>query len=107
VEKKLVQSGEQPSNPIHMNPGMIIHKDYAGSELPENEWKLVNRITGLELVNRFPKLQVERAFVRWSARAGKAVTLALWSSKKTLAPHETVSLEADYGLTSRKVDKAC
>jgi hypothetical protein len=99
VEKKLIQSVEPSST--RMDPGMQIRKDYTGPDLPDNEWKLVNRTTGLELVNRFPRLQVERSFIKWGARADKGVILGLWSKKKTLAPSEKLRLEADYGLTQR------
>jgi len=57
--------------------------------------------TNLVLVNRFPKEQVSRCFARWTGKTENSVTLGLWSAKSTLAPGETLKLEADYGIRTR------
>jgi hypothetical protein len=56
----------------------------------------------LAVVNRFPKDQVTRCSLNWTAKADYRVTMGLWSAKRTLAPGETLKLEADYGISPLK-----
>jgi hypothetical protein len=92
VHQKVAQSGQEPSG----------SKVYDGPEQPDGEWMLLGAGTGLVLVNRFPKDQVSRCFTDWTGKAENAVTLGLWSAKRTLGPGETLKLEADYGIHNPK-----
>lgn len=71
---------------------------YTGSSQPDGEWRMVNPKPGLMLVNRFNKVQVERCFLRWSAKNQNSVSLALLSPKRRLEPGESMRLDADYSL---------
>ena len=91
VDQRLIEPGQEPK-------GSIV---YDGSDLPEGEWKVSEAGTDLFLVNRFPKQQVSRCLARWAGKTDNSVTLGLWSAKRTLAPGETLKLEADYGVSTR------
>ena len=69
---------------------------YDGSAQADGEWALSGFGTGYAVVNRFPKEQVTRGLMIWSAKAQNLVRMGLWSVKRTLAPGETLNLEADY-----------
>jgi hypothetical protein len=88
VEQRLIQPGQEPTG----------SKVYDGSERPDGEWMLSEAGRGLILVNRFPKDQVSRCFAHWTGKAENAVTLGIWSAKRTLAPGEGLKLEAKYGI---------
>jgi len=91
VEQRVIEPGQEPR-------GSIV---YDGSELPEGEWILSGVGTDLVLVNRFSKEQISRCFARWTGKTENSMTLGLWSAKRTLAPGETLKLEADYGVCAR------
>jgi hypothetical protein len=92
VEQKLIEPGQEPR-------GSTV---YDGPEQPDGEWMLSEAGAGPVLVSRFPKDQVSRCFARWTGKTENVVTLGLWSAKRTLAPGETVKLEADYGIPKEK-----
>lgn len=91
VEQRLIEPGQEPRG----------SKVYDGSELPEGEWRACDVGPDLTLDNRFPKGQVSRCFARWTGKAENSLTLGIWSAKRTLAPGETLKLEADYGISAR------
>ncbi len=91
VEQKLIEPGQEPRG----------SKVYDASEQPDGEWVFANPGTSEGVVNRFPKGQVSRCFAQWAGKSEPAVTLGLWSAKRTLAPGETLKLEADYGIPKR------
>ena len=91
VDQRLIEPGQEPK-------GSIV---YDGTNLPEGEWKVSEAGTDLFLVNRFPKEQVSRCWARWAGKTDNSVTLGLWSAKRTLAPGETLKLEADYQVSTR------
>ena len=90
VEKRLIEPETQPSG----------SESYTGARRPDGEWRIVNRPTGATLLNRFPKDQVERCNLSWTAKAQKRVTLDVWSNQHTLKPGDSFQLEADYGLSA-------
>jgi len=69
---------------------------YAGSEQPDGEWTLNGMGTQMAVANRFSKDQVTRCSLNWTGKAESLVTMSLWSAKRTLAPGESLKLEADY-----------
>jgi hypothetical protein len=92
LEQRLIEPGQEPGG----------SKVYDGAERPEGEWRVSEAGPGVVLVNCFPKDQVSRCFARWTGKAENAVTLGLWSVKRTLGPGETLKLEADYGISHTK-----
>jgi hypothetical protein len=91
VEQRLIEPGQEPWGA----------KVYDGSELPDGQWMVSGIGNGLILANRFLKEQVSRCFARWTGKAENSLTLGIWSAKRTLAPGETLKLEADYGVRPR------
>jgi hypothetical protein len=89
VEKAVLMPGEEPTG----------SQWYAGSDQPDGEWALTGVETQMAAVNSFPKYQVTRTFMNWTGKADSRVTLTLWSAMRTLAPGETLELEADYGIS--------
>ena len=75
---------------------------YDGQEQPDGEWTLSGFDNGLSVVNRFPKDQVTRGLMIWSAKGQNLVRVGLWSAKRTLKPGETLTLEADYAIRKPK-----
>jgi hypothetical protein len=73
-----------------------------GSEQPDGEWTLTGAGAQMAVVNSFPKDQVTRCSVNWTGKADSRVTMALWSAKRTLAPGETLKLEADYEISKSR-----
>ena len=92
VEQKLIEPGQEPRG----------SQVYDGAAQPDGEWVLSGAGTEETLVNRFPKEQVSRCFAQWQGKTENAVTMGLWSAKRTLAPGETLKLEADYGVHTPK-----
>jgi len=92
VEQKLIEPGQEPRG----------SKVYDGLEQPNGEWVFADAGTGEGLVNRFPKDQVSRCFAQWTGKTESAVTMGLWSAKRSLAPGEALKLEADYGIHKAK-----
>jgi hypothetical protein len=89
VQKAVWSPGEELSD----------SQSYADSDQPDGEWTLTGVETRMAVVNSFPKEQVMRAYVNWSGRADSRVTMTLWSARRTLAPGETLKLEADYAIS--------
>jgi hypothetical protein len=88
VAQKLIEPGLEPRG----------SKVYDGAEQPDWEWVLSGAGTDEALVNRFPREQVSRCFVQWTAKTENAATMGLWSTKRSLRPGESLKLEADYGM---------
>ncbi|SPE37858.1 Glycosyl hydrolase family 67 (modular protein) [Candidatus Sulfopaludibacter sp. SbA6] len=72
-------------------------ESYNGGDQPDGEWRVVNRRGGLVMVNRFPKEQVGRCSLTWTAKSENRVGLTVWSVSRVLQPGEQVKLAADYG----------
>ncbi len=92
MRQAMLPPGEEPSG----------SEWYTDSDQPDGEWTLAGAETQLAVVNRFPKDQVTRCSLNWTAKADNRVTMGLWSAKRTLAPGETLKLEADYGISPSK-----
>lgn len=86
ADLKLIKPAEEP----------VGVETYTGSDQADGEWRAVNRRTGRILVNRFPKEQVVRGLLTWTAKNQNRVTFALWSEKRSLQPGERLRLDADY-----------
>ncbi|HLJ16296.1 MAG TPA: DUF4838 domain-containing protein [Bryobacteraceae bacterium] len=69
---------------------------FRGDERPAGEWSLANSSNRITLTNRFADDQVERCRFWWRGRRRNTVAIDLWSPLKTLAPGETLSLDAEY-----------
>jgi hypothetical protein len=91
VQKDVLPPGEEPDG----------SQWYADSEQPDSEWTLTGVGTGMAVVNSFPKDQVTRCLLNWIGKADSRVTLGLWSAQRTLAPGESLKLEADYEIVRR------
>jgi hypothetical protein len=88
TQHKLIEAGQEPRGA----------ETYDGAEQPDGEWMLSEAGPGLALVNRFPKDQVSRCFARWTGKTENSLIMGIWSVKRSLAPGETLRLEADYGI---------
>jgi hypothetical protein len=69
---------------------------YDGPGQPEGEWTLSGFGPGFSVVNRFPRDQVTRGLLIWSAKAQNLVRMGIWSAQRTLQPGDILKLEADY-----------
>ncbi len=74
---------------------------YADSDLPDGELTLTGVTEAVSVTVSFPKEQVARCSTQWNGKGDRRVTLAVWSPKRTLAPGDSMKLEADYEI--RKV----
>jgi hypothetical protein len=88
METPLIQPERQPSG----------SESYAGTEQPDGEWTIAAGAGGPGMVNRFGKDQVARCFLSWTAKSENRVGLAVASERRTLAPGDSLTLDADYGL---------
>ena len=88
METPLIQPERQPSG----------SESYAGTEQPDGEWTIAAGAGGHGMVNRFGKDQVARCFLSWTAKSENRVGLAVASERRTLAPGDSLTLDADYGL---------
>jgi hypothetical protein len=88
VQQRLIEPGQEPRG----------SKVYDGAEQPDGEWMVPQVGPGVGLVNTFSKDQVSRCFARWTGKTENSLTLGIWSAKRSLAPGETLKLEADYGI---------
>lgn len=86
VHLKLIKPVEEP----------VGVEAYTGTAQPDGELQVVNRRTGRIVVSRFPKQQVARATLNWTAKNQCRVTFAVWSPKRILKPGESLRLDADY-----------
>ncbi len=91
TQQRLIAAGQEPRGA----------ETYDGAEQPDGEWMLSEAAPGLALVNRFPKDQVSRCFARWTGKTDNSLTMGIWSVKRSVAPGETLKLEADYGIRRR------
>ena len=87
VEKALIEPEKMPAG----------SESYNGGEQPDGEWRVVSRRGGATMVNRFPKEQVGRCSLAWTAKSENRVGLTVWSVRRVLGPGEQLKLEADYG----------
>jgi len=92
VQRRLLAPGQEPSG----------SQWYDGSEQPDGEWTLTGVGSQMAVVNSFPKDQATRCLVNWTGKAGSRVTMTVWSAKRTLAPGETLKLEADYEISQSR-----
>ena len=72
------------------------NEEYGGGGRPAGEWTFLNPGVGVRLTNRFRAPEVDRIRLLWRGRRQNTVQLSLWSPTRTLAPGETMKLEADY-----------
>jgi hypothetical protein len=87
VGKALIEPEKMPTGSEYYNAG----------DQPDGEWRVVNLRGGPVTVNRFPKDQMGRCFLTWTATSENRVGLAVSSVRRVLQPGERVKLEADYG----------
>jgi len=92
MRQAVLPPGEEPSG----------SQWYTDSDQPDGEWTLSGMEAQRAVVNSFPKDQVTRCSLNWTAKAESRVTMSLWSAKRTLAPGETLKLEADYGISESR-----
>jgi len=88
TDKALIQPESQPSGT----------EFYTGADQPDGEWTVAVRTDGAAMVNRFPKDQVARCFLNWTAKGENRVGLAVASHRRTLRLGDRVTLAADYGV---------
>ncbi len=91
VRKPILTPGQEPTGTDW----------YANPDLPDGEWTLSEVTENISLVVTFPKDQVARCSNQWDGKGDRRVTLGVWSPKRTLAPGDSLKLEADYEI--RKV----
>jgi hypothetical protein len=88
VEKALIVPEKQPNGTEY----------YSGGDQPDGLWRVAGRSGVPAGVNRFPKDQVGRCFLNWTAKSENRVTMSVASHRKVLQPGERLTLEADYGV---------
>lgn len=88
IERALIQPAVEPSG------GEV----YSDLKQPDGEWRVARRSGETIIVNRFPKKQVARCILNWSAKNENRVSLAVVSTRKTLLSGESLKLESDYGV---------
>jgi len=88
VERALIEPEKMPAG----------SESYNGGDQPDGEWRVVNRGAGLAMINRFPKEQVGRCSLTWTAKSENRVGLTVWSVSRVLRPGEQLKLNADYGV---------
>jgi hypothetical protein len=69
---------------------------YSGGDLPDGEWRVVNRQGGT-WISRFPKEQAGRCYLGWTAKSENRVTMVISSVSRSLKPGEQLTLAVDYG----------
>jgi hypothetical protein len=92
VEKLLVEPDKIPAG----------WETYSGAEQPDGEWRVINRRGGPVLVSRFPKEQMRRCYLDWTAKNENRVGMAVLSMFRTLQPGERMTLDADYGIAEAR-----
>jgi hypothetical protein len=86
LREKFIQQNREPTGT----------RTWAGGDRPDGEWRVVNPANGFALSNRFRPLQVDRAYLHWTLKAGIRAIMNVWSVKRTLKPGESLDLESDY-----------
>ncbi len=82
IERELIRAQEPP----------VGDETFNAEGQPNGVWRF-NKVG-----NRFQPEQVGRCFLNWTAKGRARVTQGIWSPQKVLAPRETLSLAADYGV---------
>ncbi|MBZ5582416.1 MAG: DUF4838 domain-containing protein [Acidobacteriia bacterium] len=90
VEKVLIEPEKIPA----------ASESYSGPGQPDGEWRVVNRRGGPALVSRFPKEQVGRCYLSWTAKSENRVSMAVSSVSRVLQPGERLTLDVDYGVAA-------
>jgi len=88
VAKVLIEPERQPAGT----------ESYGGADQPDGEWRVTGGAGVPAMVNRFPKEQVARCFLDFTAKSANRVGLAVASHRSTLKPGDRLTLEADYGI---------
>jgi hypothetical protein len=88
VEKAFIEPEKMPSG----------SEVYNGGDQPDGEWRVVSRRGGPVWVSRFPKEQVGRCYLSWTAKSDNRVSMAVSSVSRSLRPGEQVRLAVDYGM---------
>jgi len=88
VERELIEPEKIPA----------ASESYSGGEQPDGEWRIVSRREGPALVSRFPKEQVGRCYLSWTAKSDNRVTLSISSLSRVLQPGDRLTLGAEYGV---------
>src|SRR5450432_46511 len=60
----------------------------SGGDQPDGEWRIVNRRGGPTWVSRFPKDQVGRCYLSWTAKSDNRVSMTVSSVSRSLRPGE-------------------
>jgi hypothetical protein len=74
---------------------------WTGAARPSGQWQLLQG-GGLAISTRFNDAEAERCYFNWTAKANLGVAFGLWSKELTLAPGESVRIEASYGASPRQ-----
>jgi hypothetical protein len=89
VDSKFVVEGAEPTGKI----------TWTGPQRPSSLWRL--RDPGSVLSVHFQDAQVDRIYLNWTAKSTSGVTFGLWSPERTLAPGESIQIEAGYTTLTR------
>jgi hypothetical protein len=87
LEKAFIEPEKMPSG----------SEVYSGGDQPDGEWRVVNRRGGPIWVSRFPKEQVGRCYLSWTAKSDNRVSMTVSSVSRWLRPGEQLRLAVDYG----------
>lgn len=88
VDRTLFEPGEETSRGEPLD----------GGACPDGAWRALHRAGGPALVNRFPRAQVQRAYLEWTVRGENRIGLVIWTPERTLQPGEILRLEAAYAV---------
>lgn len=75
----------------------IGRQTYSGADVPDGEWRLINRDGDAVTVNRFSKAEVARCYLDWGHINENYVGMAVVSPLRKLQPGERLTLGCDYG----------
>lgn len=74
---------------------------WTGTARPAGSWQL-RQGRGSTISVRFSDAEAERSFLNWTAKGKPGVSFGLWSKELTLAPGESVRIEATYSASARQ-----